>query len=239
MPGTAARLMPSSRCGARLEPAFAAGGGRVAAAAGVRPDVGTWAAARDITGAPGAPARCAAAQPDPGRQGPGNGRGGWLSDLLTRASREEAPPITADLRHRPAPRQPTRRERAPRDAVGSLESLSVDIARMIDHEATADLWERYQRGERGLGSQRLYTAQGQKAFEEIRNKYRADPEFRQTVEHYIHEFERLLEEVSRGDRGRRRGAQLPDLRHRQGLHHAGARRRPFRLSPAWRNGAPA
>ena len=72
---------------------------------------------------------------------------------------------------------------------------------MIDHEATADLWERYQRGERGFSSQRLYTAQGQKAFEEIRNKYRTDPEFRQTVEHYIHEFERLLDEVSRGDRG--------------------------------------
>ena len=27
------------------------------------------------------------------------------------------------------------------------------------------------------------------------------PEFRQTVEHYIHEFERLLDDVSRGDRG--------------------------------------
>jgi hypothetical protein len=72
---------------------------------------------------------------------------------------------------------------------------------MIDHEAAAELWERYQRGERGVGTRRLYTAQGQKAFEEIRNKYRADPEFRQTVEHYIHEFERLLEDVSRGDRG--------------------------------------
>jgi len=72
---------------------------------------------------------------------------------------------------------------------------------MIDHEATAALWERYQRGERGLGNLRLYNAQGQKAFEEIRNKYRNDPEFRQTVEHYIHEIERLLGEVSRGDRG--------------------------------------
>jgi hypothetical protein len=52
-----------------------------------------------------------------------------------------------------------------------------------------------------LGSLRLYNAQGQRAFEEIRNKYRTDPEFRQTVEHYIHEFERLLGEVSRGERG--------------------------------------
>ncbi len=113
---------------------------------------------------------------------------------MTRASREDNPPITP-------PTSAAEADRAPRDAVGSLESLSVDIARMIDHEATAELWERYQRGERGVGGRRLYTAQGQKAFEEIRNKYRADPEFRQTVEHYIHEFERLLEDVSRGDRG--------------------------------------
>ncbi|MGD0025449.1 MAG: hypothetical protein ABSC37_12640, partial [Xanthobacteraceae bacterium] len=88
-----------------------------------------------------------------------------------------------------------------RDAIGALDSLSVDIARMIDHEAAAELWERYKRGERGMVTRRLYTAQGQKAFEEIHSKYRADPEFRQTVEHYIHEFERLLDDVSRGDRG--------------------------------------
>jgi hypothetical protein len=79
--------------------------------------------------------------------------------------------------------------------------LGVDVARMIDHEAAAELWERYKRGERGAFTRRLYTAQGQKAFDEIRRKYRADPEFRQTVEQYIHEFERLLDEVSRGDRG--------------------------------------
>ena len=36
---------------------------------------------------------------------------------------------------------------------------------------------------------------------EIRKKYRADREFKQTVDRYIGEFERLLEEVSRGDRG--------------------------------------
>ena len=100
---------------------------------------------------------------------------------------------------------------------------------MIDHDAAAELWERYKRGERGLFNQRLYTPQGQKAFEEIRRKYRGDPEFRQTVEQYIHEFERLLEDVSRGDRGAGGGAQLPDLRYRQGLHHAGACGWPARL----------
>ena len=43
--------------------------------------------------------------------------------------------------------------------------------------------------------------QGQKAFDDIRKKYRGEREFKQTVDRYIGEFERLLEEVSRGDRG--------------------------------------
>jgi hypothetical protein len=127
-----------------------------------------------------------------------NGRG-WLSDLLTRASREDGdllPPAPATSRD--APRSD---ERTARHSIESLDSLSVDIARMIDHDAAADLWDRYKRGERNVFTRRLYTLQGQKAFDEIRTKYRADREFKQTVDRYIAEFERLLEEVSRDDRG--------------------------------------
>jgi hypothetical protein len=80
-----------------------------------------------------------------------------------------------------------------------LDSLSVDIARMIDHEAAADLWDRYKRGERNVFTRRLYTLQGQKAFDEIRRKYRGDREFKQTVDGYIGHFERLLEDASRDD----------------------------------------
>jgi len=83
----------------------------------------------------------------------------------------------------------------------SLDSLSVDIARMVDHDAVAEVWDRYKRGERNVFSRRLYTMQGQKTFEDIRKRYRADRDFRQTVDRYIGEFERLLDEVARGDRG--------------------------------------
>ena len=176
------------------EQIYAAGGGRSAQARPIRPDVSPQQMApqptppRDITGAPrraGPPNL----SPVPGGKDDGKNGSGWLSDLLSRASREEnAQPM------------PPSRE-APRDAVESIDSLSLDIARMIDHDAAAELWERYKRGERGVFNRRLYTPQGGKAFDEIRAKYRADPEFRQTVEHYIHEFERLLDDVSRGDRG--------------------------------------
>jgi hypothetical protein len=124
-------------------------------------------------------------------QGP-NGRG-WLSELLHRASRPDEAP-TDD---RPARSD----DRPPRHSIESLDSLSVDIARMIDHDAAAELWDRYKRGERNVFTRRLYTMQGQKTFEEIRSKYRSDREFKQTVDRYIGEFERLLEEVARDDRG--------------------------------------
>ena len=128
------------------------------------------------------------------------------------ASKPQAPPAPGRPRRlalRPArPRrratsraQPAGDSRQTRQAMESLDSLSVDIARMIDHDAAAELWERYKRGERNVFTRRLYTLQGQKTFEEIRRRYRSDREFKQTVDRYIGEFERLLEEVSQGDRG--------------------------------------
>jgi hypothetical protein len=131
---------------------------------------------------------------------------GWLTDLLNRASRDEGSPQREPLREpaRDSAREPASSrasERTPRHTIESLDSLSVDIARMIDHDAAADLWDRYKRGERNVFTRRLYTLQGQQAFDDIRKKYRADREFKQTVDRYITEFERLLDEVSRDDRG--------------------------------------
>jgi hypothetical protein len=122
-------------------------------------------------------------------------RSGWLSDLLTRASQDNEPPREATGRE-----QPPDAGRPERHSIESLDSLAVDIARMIDHDAAAELWDRYKRGERNVFTRKLYTMQGQRAFEEIRRKYRSDREFMQTVDRYVAEFERLLDEVSRDDR---------------------------------------
>src|SRR5437660_3239127 len=77
-------------------------------------------------------------------------QGGWLTDLLARASREE--------RDEAAPRQQGNRQ-APNRAIDSIDALSLDIARLLDHDAVVDLWDRYRRGERHIFSRRLYTAQ--------------------------------------------------------------------------------
>ncbi|PPQ33775.1 hypothetical protein CCR94_00700, partial [Rhodoblastus sphagnicola] len=106
---------------------------------------------------------------------------GWMSNLLARASQEDAP----------------RRKGA---AGPDLEGLSADIARMVDEGALSQAWERYRRGERGVFDRRLYIGAGAKTFDEVRRRYSSEPDFRQTVDRYAQEFERLLSEVDREDR---------------------------------------
>ena len=117
------------------------------------------------------------------------GRDGWLSDLLSRTD--------AGAGNRDVPRG-----RPQQGASGNpLESLSLDIGRLMDRNLAAEMWDRYQRGESKAFSKRLYTPAGQKAFDEVARKYRSDRNFKQTVDHYIIEFERLLDEVARDERG--------------------------------------
>jgi hypothetical protein len=137
-------------------------------------------------------------------------RGGWLSDLLARASRDDEPPAAPrrpDLRPSLPPERPAAPAPAPSagrgihaNAIESLGSLSADIARMIDHDAAVELWERYTRGETNVFTRRLYTLQGQERFDEFRRRYRRDAEFRDTVDAYVDKFEELLREVAPGDR---------------------------------------
>ncbi len=117
---------------------------------------------------------------------------GWLSDLLARASREDgqqparplAPPLSRGSQQQPEP----------------LETISHDIARMVDHAAIAEAWDAYRRGDTNAFSRQLYIGRGPQTFDEIRRRYRGDLEFRNTVDRYVQEFERLLADVSRDDR---------------------------------------
>ena len=93
------------------------------------------------------------------------GRDGWLSDLLNRT---DAGANRDAQRGRPA-----------QQAGGNpLESLSLDIGRLMDRNLAAEMWDRYQRGESKAFTKRLYTPAGQKAFDEVALKYRADRNFK-------------------------------------------------------------
>jgi chaperonin cofactor prefoldin len=170
------------------EPALAAVGGRTE----VRPAPPQQRASASNLPPPdlGVPAARRTEAPPVAPAGQGQGQDGWLSDLLSRTDGAGAPP-------------PAQRGR-PQQQNGSgnpLESLSLDIGRLMDRNLAAEMWDRYQRGESKAFSKRLYTPAGQKAFDEVARKYRSDRNFKQTVDRYIAEFERLLDEVAREDRG--------------------------------------
>jgi hypothetical protein len=193
-PAVAAVAATPRRTAREETPVAANGSGRAEPAPRIRADITGMSAPAPAPAAIRRPAAMEAPAMGQG-QGPG-GRSGWLSDLLTRASREET-----DLPREGGLEVGRGDDRPARHTIESLDSLAVDIARMIDHDAAAELWDRYKQGERNVFTRKLYTMQGQRAFDEIRRKYRSDREFMQTVDRYVAEFERLLDEVSRDDRG--------------------------------------
>jgi hypothetical protein len=174
------------------EPAMvAAAGGRASASDARMRDYGSASTLPppDL-GVPAPASRRTEAPPVSPATPPDNGRDGWLSDLLNRS---ETPP--------PAPREAPRPRPQAAAPANPLESLSLDIGRLMDRNLAAEMWDRYQRGENKAFTKRLYTPAGQKAFDEVARKYRSDRGFKQTVDRYIAEFERLLDEVAREDRG--------------------------------------
>ncbi len=133
---------------------------------------------------PAPPARPREQAPEPRRSGKSADRAARFDEALSKKTRAVEPEAEDNA-----------------TGIESLDSLSTDIAGMIDHQAAAEAWDRFKRGERGVFNRRLYTNAGQKSFEEIRKKYRRNANFRETVDRYIDEFEKLLEQVSRDERG--------------------------------------
>ena len=118
--------LPQPRRVMRDEPALTNGGARPPEPPRPRPDITGFAG----TPPPVLPARRAPEAPAVGpapSQG-GSGRAGWLSDILTRASREEAeaPPARTESRGAPAPAQEPAAPSA--RSIRSIHSQSTSLA---------------------------------------------------------------------------------------------------------------
>jgi hypothetical protein len=182
------------------------GGGRNEPAARMQPRHGEHQMAMPPAPPPPTQRRPDMPPPQPQPQAPA-GQSGWLSDLLHRAGGEDAHRGGQGTAPGMAPNlgQPPRGHQAPppaqRTSLDSLDALSVDIARLVEHNAAVDMWDRYNAGERNAFTRQLYTPHGQRVFDDIRNRYRSDRNFHGTVDRYLAEFERLLDDVSRDERG--------------------------------------
>ncbi|MGE3626689.1 MAG: hypothetical protein AB7G34_10000 [Hyphomicrobiales bacterium] len=140
--------------------------------------------------APRQPSRAAPQSRDPG------GRGNWsVGDLLARASEPD---------HQPGFGQqpPLGRPAAPPPSSHRGGELRLhDIASAIDDRTAAEIWEHIRRGEANRISPHMYGHQGQATFQEITRRYRGDAQFRTTVDRYMGDFERLLQDAEARGRG--------------------------------------
>jgi hypothetical protein len=152
--------------------------------------------------APAQPPRAAApSQPLVSPARTPEGEQGWVSNLLRRASEDTpiapAPAAAAPAAPTPAPARPAGNGAGDAGMSNALKTLSADIAKAIDHKAAVEVWERFRRGEKGAFTRRLYTLQGQQTFDEIRKKVQKSKEFKDAVDRYVTDFEKLLAEVTK------------------------------------------
>ncbi|WP_412057864.1 hypothetical protein [Bartonella sp. DGB2] len=134
----------------------------------------------------------------------------WVSDLLARASQAENTPeadnaFVANTQYQhltPRATQAnetiteTENDVLVEQTAEELSGLGAVIAETIRHESAVTLWKRYRRGRVNIHMGALYTERGIQIFEKIRAKYRADLEFKKSVQKYIAEFETILRDIA-------------------------------------------
>ncbi len=74
-----------------------------------------------------------------------------------------------------------------------------DIANAVDADVAAEVWMRYNKGERSIISRSIYNREGQATFEQVKRRYENDSTFRHIVDRYLADFERMLHDAAKAD----------------------------------------
>ncbi|UVI38941.1 ATPase [Qipengyuania spongiae] len=74
----------------------------------------------------------------------------------------------------------------------SLNSNAIDIGKALSTEVTDTAWTSYLRGDRGIFTRRAVRLIDNTELREIADLFDADPDFREHVSRYIHDFEAML-----------------------------------------------
>ncbi len=129
-------------------------------------------------------------------------RNQWsLGDLLARASEGDSGFLEKDDSYGLPPVMPPY---APRGAMqpeaAGMDFTMSDIASCIDERRVLDIWTRLKRGETEILQQRgLYSRQAQPIIDRVQRRYETDQNFRNVVERYLADFEKMLGDLSRSD----------------------------------------
>ena len=119
-----------------------------------------------------------------------------IPDLLAAAERDRELP-TAPANDAAGD---TEFHRSSLQVIETLQALAIDLDRALEQNPPAELWQRYQAGERNVFARRLYNMAGRQLYDRIAVKYRAEAEFREHVDRFVSLFERLLASAASRDR---------------------------------------
>lgn len=79
--------------------------------------------------------------------------------------------------------------------IESLNSTAIDVTKILSNEVTDSSWSAYLKGDRGVFTRRAVKLLDAGEAREIALHYDNDPEFREHVNRYIHDFESMLRNI--------------------------------------------
>ena len=79
--------------------------------------------------------------------------------------------------------------------IESLNSTSIDVAKVLASDITDVAWAAYLRGDRGIFTRRAVRLLDAGEAREVLRQYESDPEFREQINRYVHDFEAILRNV--------------------------------------------
>jgi predicted phage tail protein len=90
--------------------------------------------------------------------------------------------------------------------IETLQSLSVDLARVLDQPVPDTIWKRFHSGERGVFARYILQLQERQTSAVIKDKFEGDSNFREQALRYMDQFEQLLAQARTVDRADVMGA---------------------------------
>lgn len=79
--------------------------------------------------------------------------------------------------------------------IESLNSTAIDVTKILSNDVTDSAWAAYLKGDRGVFTRRAVRLLDSGEVREILHHYDEDPEFRDQINRYVHDFEAILRNV--------------------------------------------
>lgn len=79
--------------------------------------------------------------------------------------------------------------------IESLNSTAIDVTKILSNDVTDSAWAAYLKGDRGVFTRRAVRLLDAGEVREIAHHYDTEPEFREQVNRYIHDFEAMLRNI--------------------------------------------